>query len=110
MKTTWLIGRECKCGNAFSGPILIGRGLDQGRCENDALCGFEGAEKHRFKTKKQEKKFSGGNYEKDPPVPIPNTAVKLLSAENTRTETSREDRSSPDLYEPRIRIGYGVLL
>ena len=30
-----------------------------------------------------------------PPVPIPNTEVKLCSAENTSTETSREDRSVP---------------
>ena len=28
-----------------------------------------------------------------PPVPIPNTEVKLCSAENTCLETSREDRS-----------------
>jgi hypothetical protein len=28
-------------------------------------------------------KIFGGNNEKDPPVPIPNTAVKLLGAENT---------------------------
>ena len=27
-----------------------------------------------------------------PPVPIPNTAVKLSSAENTCLETDREDR------------------
>ncbi len=30
-----------------------------------------------------------------PPVPIPNTEVKLVSAENTWLETAREDRSSP---------------
>ena len=29
MKTTWLIGQRCKCGNIFSLLILIGRGLDQ---------------------------------------------------------------------------------
>ena len=28
-----------------------------------------------------------------PPVPIPNTAVKLVCAHNTRLETAREDRS-----------------
>ena len=28
-------------------------------------------------------KFSGGNNEKATPVPIPNTAVKLLSADDT---------------------------
>ena len=30
-----------------------------------------------------------------PPVPIPNTAVKLTSADNTCLETDREDRSMP---------------
>ena len=29
MKNTWLIGWECKRGDALSGPALIGRGLDQ---------------------------------------------------------------------------------
>ena len=30
-----------------------------------------------------------------PPVPIPNTEVKLCSADNTLRETAREDRSRP---------------
>ena len=30
-----------------------------------------------------------------PPVPIPNTAVKLTCADNTRTATSRKDKSTP---------------
>ena len=30
-----------------------------------------------------------------PPVPIPNTVVKLISAENTWREAAREDRSAP---------------
>ncbi len=34
----------------------------------------------------------------DTPVPIPNTAVKHLSADNTWLETARESRSPPDLY------------
>ena len=41
-------------------------------------------------------KVSGDNGEKVPPVPIPNTEVKLLSAESTWLVTAREDRSSPD--------------
>ena len=32
-----------------------------------------------------------------PPVPIPNTVVKLISAHNTWLETAREDRWLPDL-------------
>ena len=44
-------------------------------------------------------KSSGGYYEKDTPVPIPNTAVKLLSADDTWTAASRESRSPPDLFQ-----------
>ena len=39
---------------------------------------------------------SGDNGEKVPPVPIPNTEVKLLRAESTWLVTAREDRSLPD--------------
>jgi hypothetical protein len=42
---------------------------------------------------------SGGYDEKVTPVPIPNTVVKLLSADDTWMETSRESRSLPDLYQ-----------
>ena len=41
-------------------------------------------------------KISGGNSEGDPPVPIPNTEVKPFSADNTRLETSWEDKTLPD--------------
>ena len=34
-----------------------------------------------------------------PPVPIPNTVVKLNSAENTWLEAAREDRSTPTLIK-----------
>jgi hypothetical protein len=44
-------------------------------------------------------KLSGGYYEKVTPVPIPNTAVKLLSVDDTWTVASRESRSLPDLYQ-----------
>ena len=43
-------------------------------------------------------KFSGGYNEKVTPVPIPNTAVKLLSADDTWLVTARESKSLPDLY------------
>ena len=33
-----------------------------------------------------------------PPVPIPNTEVKLCSAENTWLEAAREDKSLPTHY------------
>ena len=51
---------------------------------------FEGA------TKNSQRK-SGDNDAEDPPVPIPNTEVKLCSADDTWRETARESKSSPDL-------------
>ena len=38
---------------------------------------------------------AGTNGVEDPPVPIPNTEVKLNSAENTWRDTAREHRSAP---------------
>jgi hypothetical protein len=52
----------------------------------------------RSSTKFITSKISGGNNEKDTPVPIPNTEVKLLSADDTWVETPWESRSLPDLY------------
>ena len=43
--------------------------------------------------------LSGGNDEMATPVPIPNTAVKHLSADNTWLDTARESKSLPDLYQ-----------
>ena len=40
---------------------------------------------------------------KGPPVPIPNTEVKLCSAENTSLETVRENRSLPTPFLRRGR-------
>ena len=41
------------------------------------------------------KRQVGHNNAEGPPVPIPNTEVKLCSAENTYLATDREDRSKP---------------
>ena len=38
-------------------------------------------------------KIVGVDYNEGPPVPIPNTEVKLISAEDTWLETARENRS-----------------
>ena len=38
-----------------------------------------------------------------PPVPIPNTEVKLCGAENTCLATDREDRSMPTFFSLKIR-------
>ena len=60
--------------------------------------GFESLKVHQPKGNKQEriKPFfivSVANAQ-GPPVPIPNTVVKLCSAENTCLETDRENRST----------------
>ena len=41
-----------------------------------------------------------------PPVPIPNTEVKLCSAENTRREAVREDRTKPTQEPDPKRSGF----
>ena len=37
----------------------------------------------------------GGLSDEGPPVPIPNTVVKLIRAEDTRLEAARENRALP---------------
>ena len=54
--------------------------------------------------------FSGGNDEKVTPVPIPNTVVKLLSADDTWLVTARESRSLPDLYQSPVYKTQGFVL
>ena len=59
--------------------------------------------------------FSGMNAKKQPivgvsngegpPVPIPNTEVKLTSVDNTSRETVREDRSRPTQRDCSTRVG-----
>ena len=44
---------------------------------------------------KDKKETAGDNDGEGPPVPIPNTAVKLTGAEDTWMVTSRENRASP---------------
>ena len=43
--------------------------------------------------------FFGGHSEEVPPVPIPNTEVKLFSADGTAWETMWESRSPPFFYQ-----------
>ena len=52
------------------------------------------------------KRFPGDRSEGETPVPIPNTAVKPLSADGTALETVWESRSSPGVNfneSPRVR-------
>ena len=46
----------------------------------------------------QEKRIVGVKDEEVPPVPIPNTVVKLLGAENTWLATARENRAMPTFF------------
>ena len=41
------------------------------------------------------KRIVGVNDDEDPPVPIPNTVVKLVGAEDTWLETTRKNRTMP---------------
>ena len=53
--------------------------------------------------------ISGGNGEEVPPVPIPNTEVKLFSADDTWLDTARESRSPPDsirIAEQMLRLSH----
>ena len=49
----------------------------------------------------------------DPPVPIPNTVVKLIRAENTWLEAARENRSMPThkaLYSLYRAFSFSILI
>ncbi len=56
----------------------------------------------------QAQRECGGNGKKDTPVPMPNTAVKLLNAESSWWETACEDRKLP--RESRVRRKSGSFL
>ena len=73
----------------FSQPVLIARGLDLQYAGLSLYPSFS-------------VQFSGCVSEsvgvfndEGPPVPIPNTEVKLISAEDTCLETDRKNRSMP---------------
>ena len=50
-----------------------------------------------MKTLNRKKRKAGVDNAQDPPVPMPNTEVKLSGAENTWVATPREDREMPAL-------------
>ena len=47
----------------------------------------------------------GADWCEGPPVPIPNTEVKLSGAENTWLVTARKDREMPTSKCPSNRVG-----
>ena len=60
--------------------------------------------------KSNKRSHSGDNGSEDPPVPIPNTEVKLTRAESTCRDTDREDRSLPDFKRHSNSFGLLCLL
>ena len=88
-----LIGQKCKRGDTFSLLVLIGRGLDllfilQLSRFSFTLFGFQGLNLEYL---------VGVDCYEVPPVPIPNTEVKLINVENTWLATARENRTMPTL-------------
>ena len=53
--------------------------------------------------------LSGGHSEEVPPVPIPNTVVKLLSVEDTWRATARENRTLPEQSNGRSSLTSSVM-
>ena len=92
----WLIGQEWKYSNVCSGLILIGRGLDL----NYDLGKLGKSFCHEYccsvlRAQIMQNSIVGVFCDEGTPVPIPNTVVKLIYADNTWLATAREDRSMP---------------
>ena len=82
----------CKHGDVLSLRVLIGRGLDLMLFLLFSELFFYFAS---FSVLRVFLKKVGVDYDEDPPVPIPNTEVKLIRAENTWRAASWKDRSMP---------------
>ncbi len=52
---------------------------------------------------------AGVNGNEAPPVPIPNTEVKLIRVDNTWMEASREDKSMPALAREYHFSGFSYI-
>ena len=81
-------------------------------CSADDTCLATGRENRSMLTQTLRVKMSGENFRRvgdsnaeGPPVPIPNTEVKLCSAENTYLATGRENRSLPTLWAKFNQLG-----
>ena len=107
----------CKRGDTFSLAVLIGRGLDLAlllllpRCFFRSFVQFSGYTKHAEKhllflrfcvilpiVQQMAVRLSwrvGVISDEGPPVPIPNTVVKLICAEDTWWEAAWKNRSVP---------------
>ena len=88
MKTTRLIGLKWKRREACSLQVLIGRGLDHKLCVKFEKKAFK---KSLFNFEVTASR-TGIYCDEGPPVPIPNTEVKLICADDTWRVTARENR------------------
>src|SRR6201994_490928 len=102
---TRLIGRIWKSGDTRRRPVLMGRGLDGYFVIRAlALCGFEGPGRCWSLP------VSGGYGEGETPLPIPNRAVKPLSADGTWPARAWESRSPPVFHQtPPVLSTAGAL-
>ena len=82
-----LIGQRCKHGDVFSLLVLIGRGLDLLKFFSSRFTSLYSVLKAL-----PSNSIVGVNCYEVPPVPIPNTEVKLIYVENTWLVTARKDR------------------
>ena len=90
-----VIGWKWKCSNTCSGPVLIGRGLEQATkelvlvIEAFILCIFE-CTKYTYNV--------GDNEEGGTPVPMPNTEVKPFVAEDTLESSLGKNTKLPTFF------------
>ena len=96
-----LIGLLCKHGDMFSLQVLIGRGLFL----LFVLFHFPFLCCSIFKVSLIP--IVGVYGDEVPPVPIPNTEVKLICVENTWLVTTWEDKSTPAQTKPSLQCKDG---
>ena len=97
-----MIGGTCKRSNAFSGPVLIARGLDFELVSS--LWSFEGA-RAPLPGGCRLLDNLGGHSGGGTPLPIPNREVKPVRADGTWGESPWESRSPPSLCARRESAG-----
>src|SRR5687767_5963203 len=87
----------CKRSNAFSRPVLMVRGLDGYFDLSRLVASAAGGHACSFQAPARAlvSPFFGGDSEGATPLPIPNRAVKPLSADGTWASRPWESRSPP---------------
>ena len=91
----WPVGQAVKtpashAGNAGSIPARVTKRMDLGR---------EAGFRYICEAVKSREALTGAYDDEVPPVPIPNTVVKLVYGDNTWLATAREDNSSRTLED-----------